>query len=214
MSSEKRMHKSSGKTVIALLCVSFFLSVNGSQLFAQTPSKGELMVDPPAYAKFDKDLSKAMNEFMGQDFFKALMNKSQEAMGMAMDSMVFYFFTTDRSVSETANYYGEKLGEEVMVETEGLVESPEDFTEMEAFVGQKLPRKFIENYQKAYEKYASLEKESASFSTSDIDMSSGQMPDEWTSVEIAIENPSLDFRTWEPLEKTVIIYTVIKIKKK
>jgi len=125
--------------------------------------------------------------------------------GYVFETLKISYFTTDRSIEEVTGYFTEKLGQEAEIETEALVDPPEEMREMEEMTGLSWEDGFMKKYQKAYEEYMDEESRMATYS-------SGNFSEKLISIEV--ESPYLDPGSFKKVNKTSIMYMVMTVKKK
>ena len=99
---------------------------------AVTAKADDLQVPPPNYAKFDAGMTQTMLDIFNSPIMKAVRDLTAGEMGgFVFETLKISYFTTDRSIEEVTDYFNEKLGQEAEIETDVLVNPPEEMREME-----------------------------------------------------------------------------------
>jgi hypothetical protein len=173
---------------------------------AVTAKADDLQVPPPSFAKFDVGMTQTMLDIFNSPIMKAVRDLTAEEMGgYVFETLKISYFTTDRSIEEVTGYFTEKLSQEAEIETDVLVDSPEEMREMEEMTGLSWSNDFMDRYQKAHEDYIDEESRKATYSQ-------GSFTEKLVTIEI--ESPYLDPSTFKKVNKTSIMYMVISFKKK
>ncbi len=173
---------------------------------AVTAKADDLQVPPPNHAKFDAGMTQTMLDIFNSPIMKAVRDLTAGEMGgFVFETLKISYFTTDRSIEEVTDYFNEKLGQEAEIETDVLVNPPEEMREMEEMTGLSWSKDFMDRYQKAYEDYIDEESRKASYSQ-------GSYSEKLVTIEI--ESPYVDPSSFKKVNKTSIMYMVISLKKK
>ena len=173
---------------------------------AVTAKADDLQVPPPGFAKFDVGMTQTMLDIFNSPIMKAVRDLTAGEMGGdVFETLKISYFTTDRSIEEVTDYFNEKLGQEAEIETDVLVNPPEEMREMEEMTGLSWSKDFMDRYQKAYEDYIDEESRKASYSQ-------GSYSEKLVTIEI--ESPYVDPSSFKKVNKTSIQYMVMSFKKK
>ena len=173
---------------------------------AVTAKADDLQAPPPSFAKFDVGMTQTMLDIFNSPIMKAVRDLTADEMGgYVFETLKISYFTTDRTIEEVTDYFTEKLGQEAEIETDVLVDSPEEMREMEEMTGLSWSNDFMDRYQKAHEDYIGEESRKATYSQ-------GSYTEKLVTIEI--ESPYLDPSSFKKVNKTSIMYMVISLKKK